>query len=358
MNNMQDKMIDQPYLKWMATNTDTDWCNDSAMMNEINNALENGASGCTSNPPLSFQALTATPEVFIEELERFPRDISGDEKVVELIGIVVRTIAKKLQPLFHESKETRGFIRAQVQPGLSADANAMLESGKKFASWGRNIKVKIPGTAAGIYVLEELAALGIPTNPTVCVSISQMVSAAEAYERGIKRAAKAGIKPAHSTSAFVMGRLQDYLTQLNEQRGTGLTTYELECAVLAAVKRCYALFKERGYSQMIMPAAFRCARHVTELSGSATEMTIHPTIQELVRVADANGDIEYKVAIDNPVDPDAVDKVIRMLPEFAMAYEPEGIREVDFDSFGATMMTLGNFDKNGWQLLKIMEIPR
>jgi transaldolase len=358
MNNMQDIMIDQPYLKWMAANTETDWCNDSAMMNEIDNALENGASGCTSNPPLSFQALTATPEVFSEELGRFPRNISGDEKVVELIGIVVRTIAKKLQPLFHESEETRGFIRAQVQPGLSADANAMLKSGKKFASWGPNIKVKIPGTAAGIWVLEELAALGIPTNPTVCVSIPQMVSAAEAYERGIKRAVKTGIKPAHSTSAFVMGRLQDYLTQLNEQRGTGLTTYELECAVLAAVKRCYALFNERGYSQMIMPAAFRCTRHVTELSGSATEMTIHPMIQELIRVADANGDIEYKVAIDNPVDPDAVDKVIRTLPEFAMAYEPEGIQEVDFDSFGATVMTLDNFNKNGWQLLKNMEIPQ
>jgi transaldolase len=355
---MLDIMIDQPYLKWMAANTETDWCNDSAMMNEIDHALKNGASGCTSNPPLSFQALTSTPEVFIEELGRFPRNISGDEKVVELIGIVVRTIAKKLQPLFHESKETRGYIRAQVQPGLSADANAMLESGKKFASWGRNIKVKIPGTAAGMYVLEELAALGIPTNPTVCVSIPQMVSAAEAYERGIKRAVKAGIKPAHSTSAFVMGRLQDYLTQLNEQRGTGLTTYELECAVLAAVKRCYALFTERGYSQIIMPAAFRCVRQVTELSGSATEMTIHPMIQELIRVADANGDIEYKVAIGNPVDPEAVDKVIRTLPEFAMAYEPEGIREVDFDSFGATIMTLGNFDKNGWQLLKNMEIPQ
>jgi transaldolase len=351
-------MIDQPFLKWMAAQTETDWCNDSAMMHEIDNALENGASGCTSNPPLSFQVLTATPEVFTEELRRIPRNINGDGKVVELIGVVVRTIARKLEPLFHESKETRGFIRAQVQPGLSADAKAMLESGKRFASWGRNIKVKIPGTAAGIKVLEELAALGIPTNPTVCVSIPQMISAAEAYERGVKRALKAGIKPAHSTSAFVMGRLQDYLTELNEQRGTGLSTYELECAVLAAVKRCYALFNERGYSQMIMPAAFRCARQVTELSGSATEMTIHPVIQELIRVADAKGEIEYKPAIGKPVDPEAVDKVVRTLPEFAMACDPEGIQEEDFDSFGATTMTLDNFNRTGWQMLRQMEIPQ
>jgi transaldolase len=351
-------MNDLPYLKWMATHTETDWCNDSAMMDDIDNALEHGASGCTSNPPLSYQVLTTTPEVFGEELKRFPRNLDGDAKAVELIGIVVRTIAKKLEPIFHKSNETRGYIRAQVQPGLSADAKAMLESGKKFASWGRNIKVKIPGTAAGMWVLEELAALGIPTNPTVCVSISQMIAAAEAYERGIKRAVKAGIKPAHSTSAFVMGRLQDYLTMLNEQRGTGLTTRELESAALAAAKRCYAIFRERGYRQMIMPAAFRCARQVTELSGSATEMTIHPMIQKLVRIADAKGEVEYRVAIDNPVDQDAVDKVIRALPEFALAYEPDGLREADFDSYGATALTLDNFDRNGWQLLKNMEIPQ
>lgn len=349
--------MDQAYLKWMATNTETDWCNDSAMMDDIDNALKNGASGCTSNPPLSYQVLTSTPEVFREELERIPRNINGDVKAAELIGVVVRTIAKKLEPLFHRSNETRGFIRAQVQPGISADVNAMVESGKKFASWARNIKVKIPGTAAGIIVLEELAALGIPTNPTVCVSIPQMVSAAEAYERGMKRAVIAGIKPAHSTSAFVMGRLQDYLTGLNEQRGTGLTTYELECAVLAAAKRCYALFVERGYQQMIMPAAFRCVRQVTELSGSATEMTIHPMIQKLIREADARQEIDYEVAIDNPVDPDAVDKVIRILPEFAMAYEPDGMKDAEFDSFGATVMTLENFDRTGWQKLRNMEIP-
>ena len=50
--------------------------------------------------------------------------------------------------------------------------------------------------------------------------------------------------------------------------------------------------------------------------------------------------------------------MVRTLPEFAMAYEPDGLREADFDAYGATVMTLGNFDKNGWQLLKRMEIPK
>lgn len=351
-------MSDHAYLQWMASETETDWCNDSAMFEDLESALGSGATGCTSNPPLTFQVLTSTPEIFREELGKIHFSINGDAKVVELIGVVVRKIAKRLEPIFHASDETRGFIRAQVQPGLSRDGRAMLESGKKFATWARNIKVKIPASTAGMQVLEELAALGIPTNPTVCVSIPQMIAAAEAYERGIKRAKKTGIKPAHSTSAFVMGRLQDFLTELNKERGTGLSAYELECAVLAAVKRCYALFNERGYQQMIMPAAFRCARQVSELAGSATEMTIHPKIQEIVRVAEEKQEIRREVSIGNPVDPEAVEKVARTLPEFAMAYDPDGIRVEDFDAFGATGMTLDNFDKTGWQKLKTMEIPR
>jgi transaldolase len=351
-------MVYHPYLQWMASETETRWCNDSAMFDDIDSALASGATGCTSNPPLTYQVLTSTPGIFREELGKIPPGVNGDAKVVELIGVVVRKIAAKLEPIFHESNETKGFIRAQVQPGLSRDGTAMLEMGRKFASWARNIKVKIPASTVGMQVLEELAALGIPTNPTVCVSIPQMVAAAEAYERGIRRAVKAGHKPAHSTSAFVLGRLQDFLAVLNEERGAGLSAYELECAVLAAAKRCYALFQERGYSQMIMPAAFRHPRQVSELAGSATEMTIHPMIQEKVREADEKQEIKHEVAINNPVDPEAVDKVARTLPEFAMAYDPEGIPVEGFDAFGATGMTLDNFDRTGWQKLKAMEIPR
>ena len=73
---------------------------------------------------------------------------------------------------------------------------------------------------------------------------------------------------------------------------------------------------------------------------------------------DAKQEIKREVAIGDPVDPEAVDKVIRTLPEFAMAYEPDGIKVEDFDAFGATGMTLASFDITGWQKLRNMDIPR
>lgn len=344
-------MIKHAYLHWMSKNTDTQWCNDSAIIEEIEAALESGAIGCTSNPPLSYQTLTQAPEIFHEELAKIPADVSGDDRVVELIGVVVRHISKMLYDMFEKSEGRCGYIRTQVQPKLSAAADAMLKMGKIFASWGKNIMVKIPGTAAGIWVLEELAAAGIPTTPTVCVTVSQIVAAAEAYERGVKRATEAGIKPTPSTAAIVIGRLQDYLTSLNKERNTGLSTYDLEYAALAVAKRCCQIYVERGYKQVLMPAAFRSARQVAQMVGSNAVMTIHPKIQEDIIQAEEEGTIHREIAIGNPVDPGALERVSKALPEFLLAYEPDAIDVRDFDAYGGTIMTLEGFDVTGWQKL-------
>jgi transaldolase len=227
----------------------------------------------------------------------------------------------------------------------------MLAMGKTIGAFCKNVMVKIPGTKAGIGVLEELAALGIPTTPTVCVSVPQLVATAQAYERGCARAKKAGLPVPATTSAFVMGRLQDYLASLNAERGNPVSTEDLETAVLAAVKRTYQIFKKEGYSQTIMPAAFRCARQVSELAGGVFEMTIHPKVQKLVSEADKNGEIKREKRVEAGVDEAAVDRVLKAFPEFRKAYEPDGMSIDEFDSFGGVTMTLDAFDKTGWQKL-------
>lgn len=227
----------------------------------------------------------------------------------------------------------------------------MHRMGLTISTWGENVMVKIPGTASGIEVLEKLAAAGIPTTPTVCVSVSQILAAAEANERGIKRAVAAGIAPAPSTAAIVMGRLQDYLAALNQERNTGLSTTDLENAALAVTRRCYSIMKERGYSQILMPAAFRTPRQVSGMVGALVHMTIHPKIQDEVIKADTAGTIQRRIVIDDPVDTDSIARVSRALPEFNQAFDPEGLKPDEFDTYGGTVMTLDGFDKTGWQKL-------
>ncbi|MCL1818791.1 MAG: hypothetical protein FWG35_07655 [Spirochaetaceae bacterium] len=344
-------MGENTYLKWMAENTDTRWCNDSALRADYMAAKESGAVGCTTNPPLSFEALSTETEGFAAKVAEVRGKFSGREKVLEYFRVLVPTITAEFYSLYEKTNGKTGYVRSQVEPRLSGDADAMLAMGKTISTFAKNVMVKIPGTKAGIFVLEELAALGIPTTPTVCVSVPQLIATAQAYERGVARAKKAGLPAPATTTAFVMGRLQDYLAGLNDERGKPVSTEDLETAVLAAVKRAYFTFKKEGYAQTIMPAAFRCARQVSELAGGVFEMTIHPRYQKMVSDAHAKGEIKTEKRIDAPVDEAVVNKVLKALPEFAQAYEPDGMSVGEFDSYGGVLMTLDGFDKTGWQKL-------
>lgn len=266
------------YLSWMAKNTPTQWCNDSALMKDLDAALASGAIGCTSNPPLTYEALTVETNLYADRVAAIAPNAQGDDRVVELLGVVVRNIASRLRGIHEASGKKVGYVRSQVQPKKSGNGAAMLRQGLKIASWGENVMVKVPGTFAGIQTLEELVADGIPTTATVCVSVSQVLAAAEAYERGAARARAAGRALAASTAALVMGRLQDYLTSINQQRSAGASAADLEIAALAVTKRCYAIMKQRGYAQTLMPAAFRAAHQVAGLVGAVAHMTIYPKI--------------------------------------------------------------------------------
>jgi len=86
-------------------------------------------------------------------------------------------------------------------------------------------------------------------------------------------------------------------------------------------------------------------------------MTIHPKVQDAVIAADREGLIQRRAGIEDPVDQDAVNRVLAAIPEFAAAYEPDGLKPQEFDTYGAVTMTLSNFDETGWQKLRILELP-
>ena len=183
-----------------------------------------------------------------------------------------------------------------------------------------------------------------------------MIAAAAAHDRGAARAVAGGKSQARSTSAIVMGRLQDFLAVLNEERALGLSTSDLEEAALAVAKRSYEALHASGTAQVVMPAAFRSARQVAELAGGRFVMTIHPKVQDEIIQSEREGSIERRPHMDDPVDGNAVKRVLDAIPEFRAAYEPDGMTPSVFDSYGAVTMTLDAFDVTGWQKLRFLEV--
>src|SRR3989339_1722158 len=62
----------------------------------------------------------------------------------------------------------------------SNDLDLMVKEGREFASWGKNVVIKLPMTINGLKALQFLKKEGIKTNLTACMSVNQAIIAGKA----------------------------------------------------------------------------------------------------------------------------------------------------------------------------------
>jgi transaldolase len=113
-------------------------------------------------------------------------------------------------------------------------------------------------------------------------------------------------------------------------------------AGVAAFKRAYGLFRERGYRSRMLAAAYRHRLHWTELVGGDVSMTLPYPWQ----VRFNKSGIAPQVRMDVPVDPALIADLYERVPDFRRAYEPDGMTPAEFEGFGASARTLRTFVKS------------
>ncbi len=116
---------------------------DSANVEEIKEIISWGiVDGCTTNPKIA-------------SMEK-GKDFEANTK--EIIKIV------------------NGPVSVEV---TTNDLNEMLTEGRKYASWGKNVIVKVPMGIPGLKATKILKEEGIKTNVTACMSVGQATLAAK-----------------------------------------------------------------------------------------------------------------------------------------------------------------------------------
>ena len=145
----------------------------------------------------------------------------------------------------------------------------------------------------------------------------------------------------------MVGRLDDYLRDVAHDRRANVEESDIRQAGLAVAKRSYALFKERGYEAVILPAALRGIYHMTELAGAEMVMSTAPNIQAQL----LEPGVPREQRIDRPMPEDVIQRLLT-IPEFVKAYEPNGMAPEDFITFGPTQRTLAQFLDAGWALIE------
>ena len=336
-------MSENKYLQWLSRDTRSDWWHDSAIIEELEEAMANGAVGLTTNPLLIKLSLFAKPDVWRPMLKDIPASLSATQKAEEIARIITTHLAGKLQPIFERSNGQQGFVCAQVNPTKAGDAAFMLEMARRLVKWAPNICIKIPTTAAGLAVLEECVAEGMTVCATAGFTVPQVLAVAERHMKGLERARLNGIKPGKCFAVVMVGRLDDYLRDVAQDRLANVSEADIIQAGTAVIKRAYKLFAERGYQAVLMPAGMRGPYAIANLAGAAMSMSVAPKIASTV----IDQEKPWKLLIDEPVPADVIDR-LRTIPEFVRAYEPDGLKPEDFITYGVVQRTLSQFVEAGW----------
>lgn len=318
--------------------------NDSCDLRELGHAVQAGATGATSNPVLVGQAVEAAPETWNPVLDqiiaRYP-NAREDELAWHWIAAVAEQAARVLLPVFERSGGRDGFLCLQTDPRHTRDALRMVEQARGFMAIAPNLAVKVPAVPAGVQAIEELAALGIRTNATVCFSLPQAIACADAAERGLARARQSGrnVDGVRPWVTLMVGRLDDHLKRVQARDGTTVVPEWLDWAGIAVFKRAHALFQSRGYRSVLLAAAYRHPGHWSELIGPDVVLSMPYRFWNDFEASD----IEPRASVQDPVDPAIVDALTHSFADFRAAYGPEGLAPEAFASYGPTVHTLNQF---------------
>ncbi|GGF31280.1 transaldolase family protein [Subtercola lobariae] len=331
-------------LRVAAETTPTVLWNDSADPDELSRSIGFGAVGATCNPVIALQAIRAHLDVWgprIAELAAENPDSGESEigwKVVEELSIQA---AAQLHPAFVASGGRNGRLSIQTDPRLHRDADALVEQAVRFSGLAENIIVKIPATSVGIVAIEEATYRGVSINVTVSFTVAQAVESAAAIERGLDRRAAESLPEREFGSVVTImgGRLDDWLKSYTQKHRILVDPGYLEWAGVAALKKAHAVFVERGYRSRILSAAFRNYMQWSELQGG--DLVVSPPFDWQARINENRLPVENR--IDVPVEAHIIETLLEKVPEFRRAYDVDGLTPAEFDTFGATRVTLRQF---------------
>lgn len=330
----------------------TDIWNDSCALTDMEYAIERGAVGATTNPVIVGDVLKRElPQWKGRILELIQKEMpyANEEDIAwKIIEEMAVRGAGLLKPIFDKNNGQKGRISVQTNAQNYRNAEKMVSQAVHLSSLAPNIHIKMPASAAGIKAFEEATFAGVSINATVSFTLPQTIAVAEAVERGLKRREAAGLPTdtMNPVCTIMVGRTDDWCKEAAARDDIIINPDYLEWCGVAVGKKAYKIFKERGYRTRLLNAAYRNHYHWSQFIGGDISMTI--TNQWQCKI---NGsDIPVENTIDKPVDPIIIENLLK-IPDFAMAYNEDGLKVEEFEHYGAFVRTLTAFLKGYDELL-------
>ena len=262
-------MTTSPLLTMTQTTPTALWNDSSAL--ELTNAIGGGAVGATYGPVIALAAIRSDLPRWQARIAQIAADrpTAAESQIGwQVVGGLDRGGQVPRASVRRARRPQRPAVDAD-RPRLHRDAAALADQAEHFSSLAPNIIVKIPATGVGIKAIEEATYRGVSVSVTVSITVPQAVEAGAAIQRGLDRR-KAENKETASMGPVVtimVGRLDDWMKTVVERDGIEIDPEHLEWAGVAAFKKAYEVFLERGFQARVLAAALRNQLQWTELVG-------------------------------------------------------------------------------------------
>ncbi len=320
----------------------TEVWNDSCSCRELSYAVENGASGATTNPVIVYNVLKKELPEWEDTIRQIVEDhpsYTEDDVAWDTIKALGSKASTLLLDQCRDTHGQRGRISFQTNAKYYRNKDLMVSQAIDLASTVENSQVKLPASKAGVEAMEELTYRGVSINATVSFTVAQSLAVAEAVERGLKRREAEGkdTSTMHPVCTIMVGRVDDYLKNFYKSTDILVSSEAYEMAGVAVFKKAYQLYKERGYRTKLLVAAFRNRHHFEEFIGGDLILTVPYAWQKKYN----GSSVVVKNNIDTPVDPAIIEELMG-LEEFRKAYD-ENFPAEEFQYYGAFKVTIASF---------------
>lgn len=272
---------------------------------------EKSIVGVTTNPAI-FAAAMSKGTAYDDQISQLKATgASADEAVYAMSIDDVRDACDLFTGIYESTDGYDGRVSIEVDPRISADADATLAQAKEL--WAQvdrpNVMIKIPATPGSLPAISNALAEGISVNVTLIFSVERYRQVIKAYIDGVKRAADNGhdVSKIHSVASFFVSRVDVEIDKRLEEIGSAEALELRGKAGVANAHRAYALYQEL-FAEADLPAGANTQRplwastgvknpdypdtlYVSELAGPNTVNTMpEGTIDAVLEQGNLHGD--------------------------------------------------------------------
>lgn len=324
--------------------------------------VNDGIMGLTSNPTILENAIKSS-SAYDEQIKQYAEQGLNNEDIFFKLAIEdIRSAAKILEPIWHDSNHEDGYVSLEVSPLIADDTNATIDQAKWL--WSEvdvpNLFIKVPATRAGIPAIRELLGQGINVNVTLIFSLDRYQDVITAHK---DTHITGNNNSARSVASFFISRVDSETDKRLDAIGTEQALALRGKAAIAQAIVAYDIFLNRLGKEAVIDSHGPSVQRLLWASTS----TKNPDYDDLLYVSNLIAPLTV-----NTLPEDTIGRIIDHLPSETKSIRMTGIEQayrtlesiksvgVDMDDVSVVLETEGvdKFKASFESLLAAIESKR